>query len=175
MRGVLLTPSTLGADGAIGVDLDTRATGAFAPAGTGVGGASGRGDAGAFHGVGFLVGELGREGGLDVEREAIAVEKSGEALGFGEVGGIDVAEELSRLDSHFSEMARLLKAGGELGKRLDFLIQELLREANTLGSKSSSLELTNLSLEMKVLIEQLRELVQNIEGAPPCSKPAVFS
>jgi uncharacterized protein (TIGR00255 family) len=74
-----------------------------------------------------------------------------------------VAEELSRLDSHFNEMARLLKAGGELGKRLDFLIQELLREANTLGSKSSSLELTNLSLEMKVLIEQLRELVQNIE------------
>jgi uncharacterized protein (TIGR00255 family) len=60
-------------------------------------------------------------------------------------------------------MARILKTGGEVGKRLDFLIQELLREANTLGSKSSSLDLTNIALEMKVLIEQLRELVQNIE------------
>jgi uncharacterized protein (TIGR00255 family) len=60
-------------------------------------------------------------------------------------------------------MARILKTGGEVGKRLDFLIQELLREANTLGSKSSSLELTNISLDMKVLIEQLRELVQNLE------------
>ena len=76
---------------------------------------------------------------------------------------IDVAEELARLGSHFDEMARILKTGGEVGKRLDFLIQELLREANTLGSKSSSLDLTNISLEMKVLIEQLRELVQNIE------------
>jgi len=76
---------------------------------------------------------------------------------------IDVAEELARLRSHFDEMARILKTGGEVGKRLDFLIQELLREANTLGSKSSSLDLTNISLEMKVLIEQLRELVQNIE------------
>ena len=76
---------------------------------------------------------------------------------------IDVAEELARLRSHFDEMARILKSGGEVGKRLDFLIQELLREANTLGSKSSSLDLTNISLEMKVLIEQLRELVQNIE------------
>ena len=76
---------------------------------------------------------------------------------------VDVAEELARLESHLEEMARILKAGGEVGKRLDFLIQELLREANTLGSKSSSLELTNISLEMKVLIEQLRELVQNLE------------
>ena len=57
----------------------------------------------------------------------------------------------------------MLKAGGEVGKRLDFLIQELLREANTLGSKSSTLELTNISVEMKVLIEQLREQVQNLE------------
>ncbi len=76
---------------------------------------------------------------------------------------IDVAEELARLRSHLDEIARLLKAGGEVGKRLDFLIQELLREANTLGSKSSSLELTNISVEMKVLIEQLREQVQNLE------------
>ncbi len=76
---------------------------------------------------------------------------------------IDVAEELARLRAHLDELTRLLKAGGEVGKRLDFLIQELLREANTLGSKASSLELTNISLEMKVLIEQLREQVQNLE------------
>ncbi|WP_284617308.1 YicC/YloC family endoribonuclease [Aquabacterium humicola] len=76
---------------------------------------------------------------------------------------IDVAEELSRLKAHLDEITRLLKAGGELGKRLDFLIQELHREANTLGSKSSALELTNVSVEMKVAIEQMREQVQNIE------------
>ena len=76
---------------------------------------------------------------------------------------IDVAEELTRLASHLSEIERLLDKGGEVGKRLDFLIQELHREANTLGSKSSSLELTRISVEMKVLIEQMREQVQNIE------------
>ncbi len=76
---------------------------------------------------------------------------------------IDVAEELSRLNAHLDELTRLLHAGGELGKRLDFLIQELHREANTLGSKSSALELTSISLEMKVAIEQMREQVQNIE------------
>jgi uncharacterized protein (TIGR00255 family) len=76
---------------------------------------------------------------------------------------IDVAEELTRLDSHLVEIERLLKKGAEVGKRLDFLIQELHREANTLGSKSSSLELTRISVDMKVLIEQMREQVQNIE------------
>jgi uncharacterized protein (TIGR00255 family) len=76
---------------------------------------------------------------------------------------IDVAEELGRLSAHLDEISRLLKAGGELGKRLDFLIQELHREANTLGSKSAALELTNVSVEMKVAIEQMREQVQNIE------------
>ena len=76
---------------------------------------------------------------------------------------IDVAEELTRLHSHLQEIQQLLKKGGELGKRLDFLIQELHREANTLGSKSSSLELTRISVDMKVLIEQMREQVQNIE------------
>lgn len=76
---------------------------------------------------------------------------------------IDVAEELARLRAHLDEMARMLAAGGEVGKRLDFLIQELLREANTLGSKASSLELTTISLDMKVSIEQLREQVQNLE------------
>jgi uncharacterized protein (TIGR00255 family) len=76
---------------------------------------------------------------------------------------IDVAEELARLRSHLEEIERLLRAGGEVGKRLDFLIQELLREANTLGSKAASLELTNVAVEMKVAIEQMREQVQNIE------------
>lgn len=76
---------------------------------------------------------------------------------------IDVAEELTRLASHLTEIERLLHKGGEVGKRLDFLIQELHREANTLGSKSSSLDLTRISVDMKVLIEQMREQVQNIE------------
>ncbi len=76
---------------------------------------------------------------------------------------IDVAEELTRLASHLDEIDRLLARGGEVGKRLDFLIQELHREANTLGSKSSSLELTRISVDMKVLIEQMREQVQNLE------------
>ena len=76
---------------------------------------------------------------------------------------IDVAEELTRLDSHLDELQRLISKGGEIGKRLDFLIQELHREANTLGSKSAALELTHISVDMKVLIEQMREQVQNIE------------
>lgn len=76
---------------------------------------------------------------------------------------IDVAEELARLGSHLDEIERLLQGGGELGKRLDFLIQELHREANTLGSKSAALELTAVSVDMKVAIEQMREQVQNIE------------
>ncbi len=76
---------------------------------------------------------------------------------------IDVAEELTRLKAHLDEVDRLLNKGGEIGKRLEFLIQELQREANTLGSKSGSLELTGIGVDMKVLIEQLREQVQNIE------------
>ena len=76
---------------------------------------------------------------------------------------IDVAEEVTRIDSHLDELERLIKKGGEIGKRLDFLIQELHREANTMGSKSAALELTHLSVDMKVLIEQMREQVQNIE------------
>ena len=76
---------------------------------------------------------------------------------------IDVAEEITRLASHLDEIDRLLEGGGELGKRLDFLIQELHREANTLGAKSASLEMTRISVDMKVLIEQIREQVQNIE------------
>ena len=76
---------------------------------------------------------------------------------------IDVAEEITRIQSHLDEIERLIRHGGELGKRLDFLIQELHREANTLGSKSAALELTHISVDMKVLIEQMREQVQNIE------------
>lgn len=76
---------------------------------------------------------------------------------------IDVAEELTRLGGHLDEIDRLLKKGGEVGKRMDFLIQELHREANTLGSKSAAMELTRISVDMKVLIEQMREQVQNIE------------
>jgi uncharacterized protein (TIGR00255 family) len=79
---------------------------------------------------------------------------------------IDVAEELTRLASHLEEIDSLLLSGGKsegIGKRLDFLIQELHREANTLGSKSATLETTRISVDMKVLIEQMREQVQNIE------------
>lgn len=76
---------------------------------------------------------------------------------------IDVAEELGRLRAHLDEIESVLNQGGEAGKRLDFLIQELHREANTLGSKSAALELSRISVDMKVLIEQMREQVQNIE------------
>ena len=76
---------------------------------------------------------------------------------------IDVDEELDRLLTHLDEVARVLDAGGAAGKRLDFLMQELNRESNTLGSKSVSLELTRTSVELKVLIEQMREQIQNIE------------
>ncbi|MFT3957010.1 MAG: YicC/YloC family endoribonuclease [Piscinibacter sp.] len=99
--------------------------------------------------------------GQSVPREALQERAINEAAAY--AIRIDVAEELARLRAHLDEIERLLKAGGEVGKRLDFLIQELLREANTLASKAASLELTNVSVEMKVAIEQLREQVQNIE------------
>lgn len=76
---------------------------------------------------------------------------------------IDVAEELSRLTAHIDEVARVLEHGGAVGKRLDFLMQELNREANTLASKSVSTDLTGIAVELKILIEQMREQVQNIE------------
>ena len=75
----------------------------------------------------------------------------------------DVAEEMNRLGAHLEEAQRVVRAGGSAGKRLDFLMQELNREANTLGSKSVSKELSDASLEFKLLIEQMREQVQNIE------------
>jgi len=75
----------------------------------------------------------------------------------------DVAEELTRLAAHLDEVSRVVTAGGAVGKRLDFLMQELNREANTLGSKSVSKERSDASLELKLLIEQMREQIQNIE------------
>jgi len=76
---------------------------------------------------------------------------------------IDVAEEIARLVTHMDELERVLKKGGAVGKRLDFLMQELNREANTLASKSVSGEVTVIALELKLLIEQMREQVQNLE------------
>ena len=76
---------------------------------------------------------------------------------------VDVAEEVARLITHVAEVRRVLDAGGSAGKRLDFLAQELHREANTLGSKSVDAELSQAALELKVAIEQMREQVQNIE------------
>jgi TIGR00255 family protein len=75
----------------------------------------------------------------------------------------DIAEELERLDAHSAEVTRVLNHNESVGRRLDFLMQELNREANTLASKSSDIETTSVTVEMKVLIEQMREHVQNIE------------
>ncbi len=76
---------------------------------------------------------------------------------------IDVDEEITRLQAHLQEVKRILNQGGATGKRLDFMMQELNREANTLGSKSVATETSRLSMELKVLIEQMREQIQNIE------------
>jgi uncharacterized protein (TIGR00255 family) len=98
-----------------------------------------------------------KEAGLDPDAERLKAELALFAT------KIDVAEELSRLATHVAEVRRVLGAGGASGKRLDFLMQELNREANTLGSKSVDAELSQAALEIKVLIEQMREQVQNIE------------
>jgi uncharacterized protein (TIGR00255 family) len=76
---------------------------------------------------------------------------------------VDVEEELARLGTHLQEARRTLEQGGPVGKRLDFLMQELNRESNTLASKSVDIEVSQAAIEMKVLIEQMREQVQNIE------------
>jgi len=96
-----------------------------------------------------LLGEAGHE--RLAQEIALAVQKA------------DIDEELSRLITHFAEVRRVLNQAGAVGKRLDFLMQELHREANTLGSKSVAVETSRVSLELKVLIEQMREQVQNIE------------
>ena len=98
-----------------------------------------------------------REAGLDPNEDRLKQELALFAT------KVDVAEELARLTAHVSEVRRVLKAGGSAGKRLDFLAQELHREANTLGSKSVDAEVSQAALELKVLIEQMREQVQNIE------------
>jgi len=76
---------------------------------------------------------------------------------------MDVDEEIKRLVTHVAEVRRVLGAGGPVGRRLDFLMQELNREANTLGSKAAAIEMTNAAVELKLLIEQMREQIQNIE------------
>ncbi len=76
---------------------------------------------------------------------------------------LDVDEEMNRLLTHVKEVRRLLATGGEVGKKLDFLMQELNREANTLGSKAAAIEMTKTSLVLKVNIEKMREQIQNLE------------
>ena len=98
-----------------------------------------------------------RDAGASVDPDRLAAELALFAA------KIDVAEELSRLVAHVSEVERVLATGGACGKRLDFLMQELNREANTFGSKSVDGEITRAAVELKVLIEQMREQVQNIE------------
>ncbi len=75
----------------------------------------------------------------------------------------DVREELDRLTAHVVQASKLIAAGGAVGRRLDFLAQELNREANTLCAKANDVELTNIGLELKNLVEQFREQVQNLE------------
>ena len=100
-----------------------------------------------------LVGKLGTN--LDSERlhteVAYLADKS------------DISEELARLASHFGQFAALLEDGGALGRKIDFIVQEMNREANTIGSKSQSAELTNYVVELKSIIEKIREQAQNIE------------
>ncbi|MCS6766530.1 MAG: YicC family protein [Candidatus Protistobacter heckmanni] len=96
-----------------------------------------------------------------ISREEVAERIRQEVTAFGI--RIDVAEELGRLDTHLTETLRILKAGGSVGKRLDFMMQELNREANTLGSKAAAIELTDSAMQLKLLIEQMREQVQNLE------------
>jgi uncharacterized protein (TIGR00255 family) len=115
-----------------------------------------------------LVGEQGASSPAQLDAAGLAergIERAiGEAAAF--AIRVDVAEEISRLKAHTSECRKLLDQATEsteLGKRLDFLVQEMHREANTLGSKSASMELTKTSIELKVLVEQIREQVQNIQ------------
>lgn len=95
--------------------------------------------------------------GVEVEPQRLAQEVALAAQ------RLDVEEEMSRLDSHVQEVRQTLKRGESVGRRLDFLMQELNREANTLSSKSQDAEMTRCGVEMKVMIEQMREQVQNVE------------
>ena len=96
---------------------------------------------------------------LDVEADQVRLEQEIVI----QVQKLDVDEELDRLDTHIQEIRDVLERPEPVGRRLDFLMQELNREANTLGSKSAAMETTQASVELKVLIEQMREQVQNIE------------
>lgn len=96
---------------------------------------------------------ISREEALDRIRQEVAV------YGI----RIDIAEELARLSGHLTETRHILNKGGQVGKRLDFMMQELNREANTLGSKAALKELADAAMELKLLIEQMREQVQNLE------------
>ena len=97
--------------------------------------------------------------GIPLEESMARIRQEGALHGI----RVDVAEELSRLDIHINELMRIVEQGGAAGKRLDFLMQELNREANTLGSKAAGLDTTAASIELKLLIEQVREQVQNLE------------
>lgn len=101
------------------------------------------------------------DGGAALSRDEIAERIRQEVTMYGV--RIDVAEEMSRLEAHLAETRHILDKGGLVGKRLDFMMQELNREANTLGSKAASKELADASMELKLLIEQMREQVQNLE------------
>jgi uncharacterized protein (TIGR00255 family) len=102
------------------------------------------------------------EGGLQsVSREEINERIRQEVTMYGI--RIDIAEELSRLSAHLTETRHVIEKGGRVGKRLDFMMQELNREANTLGSKAAAKELADASMTLKLLIEQMREQVQNLE------------
>ena len=102
---------------------------------------------------------LSKARALDIELDSSRLEQEIALL----AQKLDVAEELDRLKTHLHEVQRVLTETAPIGRRLDFLMQEMNREANTLGSKSAHLDTTNASIELKVLIEQMREQVQNIE------------
>lgn len=102
-----------------------------------------------------------RPGVTSLSREEVAERIRQEVMLYGV--RIDVAEELSRLATHLGETRHIIEKGGKVGKRLDFMMQELNREANTLGSKAAAKELADASMALKLLIEQMREQVQNLE------------
>ena len=107
----------------------------------------------------FTLKRLGRLEEAKVELDANRVEQ--ELIMLAQKS--DVAEELDRLDSHVKETQKIMKKGGACGRRLDFMMQEFNRESNTLASKSINTEITASAVELKVLIEQMREQIQNIE------------
>jgi uncharacterized protein (TIGR00255 family) len=111
--------------------------------------------------LGIATSEGGATVTTSVPREEIAERIRQEVTMYGI--RIDIAEELQRLTAHLAETRHVLQKGGKVGKRLDFMMQELNREANTLGSKAAAKELADASMTLKLLIEQMREQVQNLE------------